>query len=102
MHLCERCNKQATVHMTEISNGKPRDVHLCDACVAKPCLKSCPVDAYSTEGFAYRACLAHVRGGNGEPCRSGGCLDRNACPYGTEYRYPSDIQAFHMAAFAGL
>jgi len=32
MHLCERCNKQATVHMTEISNGKPRDVHLCDAC----------------------------------------------------------------------
>jgi len=77
-------------------------IHLCDACVAKPCLKSCPVDAYSTEGFAYRACLAHVRGGNGEPCRSGGCLDRNACPYGTEYRYPSDIQAFHMAAFAGL
>ena len=76
--------------------------HLCDACVAKPCLKSCPVDAYSTEGFAYRACLAHVRGGNGEPCRSGGCLDRNACPYGTEYRYLSDVQAFHMAAFAGL
>ena len=77
-------------------------IHLCDACVAKPCLKSCPVDAYATEGFAYRACLAHVLGGNGEPCRSGGCLDRNACPYGTEYRYPSDIQAFHMAAFAGL
>ncbi|WP_284273631.1 hypothetical protein [Mesorhizobium huakuii] len=75
-------------------------VHLCDACVEKPCLKSCPVDAYSTAGFAYRACLAHVRGGNGEPCRSGGCLDRNACPYGTEYRYPPDVQAFHMAAFA--
>jgi protein arginine kinase activator len=32
MHLCERCNKPATVHMTEISNGKPHDVHLCDAC----------------------------------------------------------------------
>jgi ferredoxin len=75
-------------------------IHLCDACVAKPCLKSCPVDAYSRDGFAYQACLAHVRGANGEPCRSGGCLDRNACPYGMEYRYPPDIQAFHMASFA--
>jgi protein arginine kinase activator len=31
-HFCERCNKPATVHMTEISGGKPHDVHLCDAC----------------------------------------------------------------------
>ena len=75
-------------------------IHLCDTCVAKPCLKSCPVDAYSGQGFAYEACLAHVRGPRGEPCRSGGCLDRNACPYGTDYRYPLEVQAFHMAAFA--
>ena len=26
---------------------------------------------------------------HGAPCRDGGCLDRNACPYGTEYRYPA-------------
>jgi protein arginine kinase activator len=33
MHpFCERCNKPATVHMTEIANGKPQEVHLCDAC----------------------------------------------------------------------
>jgi len=75
-------------------------IHLCDTCIDKPCLKSCPVDAYSSAGFNYPACLAHVRGGNGEPCRSGGCLDRNACPYGTEYRYPPEVQAFHMASFA--
>jgi hypothetical protein len=75
-------------------------IHLCDTCIDKPCLKSCPVDAYSTAGFDYPACLAHVRGGNGEPCRSGGCLDRNACPYGTEYRYPPEVQAFHMESFA--
>ncbi|RWO64234.1 MAG: 4Fe-4S dicluster domain-containing protein [Mesorhizobium sp.] len=74
--------------------------HLCDSCVEKPCLKSCPVDAYSAQGFAYQSCLAHVRGASGEPCRSGGCLDRNACPYGTEYRYPPEVQAFHMASFA--
>lgn len=77
-------------------------IHLCDACVEKPCLKSCPVDAYSLDGFAYRACLVHVRGANGEPCRSGGCLDRNACPFGTAFRYPPEVQAFHMASFAGL
>jgi hypothetical protein len=75
-------------------------IHLCDTCIAKPCLKSCPVDAYSGDGFAHQACLAHVRSTDGAPCRAGGCLDRNACPYGTEYRYPADVQAFHMAAFA--
>jgi hypothetical protein len=74
-------------------------IHLCDLCPGKPCLKSCPVDAYSETGFAYQACLDHVRGPSGEPCRTGGCLDRNACPYGTAYRYPVDEQAFHMAAF---
>ncbi len=35
MHLCERCNKQATVHLTEISGGKPHDKHLCDTCAAE-------------------------------------------------------------------
>ncbi|TPK70659.1 hypothetical protein FJ930_18270 [Mesorhizobium sp. B2-4-15] len=74
-------------------------IHLCDNCVDKPCLKSCSVVAYSAEGFAYQACLAHVRGADGEPCRSGGCLDRNACPQGTSYRYPPEVQAFHMASF---
>ncbi|TPL00080.1 MULTISPECIES: 4Fe-4S dicluster domain-containing protein [unclassified Mesorhizobium] len=77
-------------------------IHLCDICVEKPCLKSCPVDAYSGQGFAHEACLDHVRGSRGEPCRAGGCLDRNACPYGTSYRYPPEVQAFHMTAFARL
>ncbi|RWP49343.1 MAG: hypothetical protein EOS21_19735 [Mesorhizobium sp.] len=87
----------------EIELPEPRDViHLCDACVDKPCLKSCPVDAYSADGFAHKACLAHVRGQSGAPCRAGGCLDRNACPYGTAYRYSPEVQAFHMAAFARL
>jgi hypothetical protein len=74
--------------------------HLCDTCVGKPCMKSCPVDAYSPTGFAYQNCLAHVRAAADEPCMSLGCLDRNACPYGTNYRYPAEVQAFHMAAFA--
>lgn len=32
MYHCERCNKPATVHLTEISDGKRVEVHLCDAC----------------------------------------------------------------------
>lgn len=79
-----------------------KPIHLCDACVGKPCLKACPVDAYSLAGFAHEACLKHVRGPRGGPCRDRGCLDRNACPYGAAYRYPPDVQAFHMAAFVRL
>ena len=87
---------------TEIDVEAPREViHLCDACSGKPCLKSCPVDAHDGARFDHAACLAQVRGPRGGQCRAGGCLDRNACPYGTDYRYAADEQAFHMAAFAG-
>ncbi|MGB3391321.1 MAG: hypothetical protein WBA88_25445 [Pseudaminobacter sp.] len=87
----------------EIEVQQPRNpIHLCDLCVGKPCLNSCPVEAYSLSGFAYESCLSHVRGPAGAQCREEGCLARNACPYGTEYRYPADEQAFHMASFAGL
>ena len=75
-------------------------LHLCDLCVGKPCLKACPVEAYTASGFDHAACLAHVRSDGGSACMSGGCFDRNACPYGTEYRYARDQQAFHMEAFA--
>lgn len=73
--------------------------HLCDACIEKPCLKSCPVDAYDGRGFEHQACLSHVRGTTGGRCREGGCLDRNACPHGVDYRYPAEMQVFHMASF---
>lgn len=77
----------------------PETIHLCDLCIGKPCLKSCPVEAYSGAGFAYEACLGHVRSQAGAACRMSGCLDRNACPHGKAYRYRADAQAFHMAAF---
>lgn len=85
----------------EISIQQARETsHLCDACVGKPCMKFCPVDAYRASGFAYENCLAHVRSTRGWACRDAGCLDRNACPVGDRYRYPPQVQAFHMASFA--
>lgn len=77
-------------------------IHPCDLCVGKPCLNTCPVSACSADGFAYQACLAHVRGPRGNACRGGGCLARNACPEAAEWRYPAEVQAFHQRAFAGL
>lgn len=77
-------------------------IHPCDACIGKPCLNSCPVGACTAAGFAYQACLAHVRGPDGAVCRDDGCIARNACPVGTAYRYPATVQAFHQKAFARL
>lgn len=80
--------------------GPRKAIHLCELCDGKPCLKSCPAEAHSEAGFAYEACLAHIRSKDGQSCRAAGCFDRNACPHGTSYRYPEDMQAFHMRAFA--
>jgi hypothetical protein len=93
----------ALLFAAELALPAPRAVvHLCDACLGKPCLNACPVDAHTRRGFAHGDCLAHVRSAAGMGCRNGGCGDRNACPEGAAYRYPAAAQAFHMAAFAGL
>lgn len=75
-------------------------VHACDTCEEKPCLSACLVGAYGADGYDYARCRSHVRGASGELCRTDGCLDRNACPQGREWRYAPEVQAFHMAAFA--
>jgi hypothetical protein len=79
-----------------------RSNHPCAVCDGKPCLKACPVGAQSEAGFAYAACVSHVRGADGQTCREGGCIARNACPVGERYRYPAPVQAFHQKAFAGF
>lgn len=79
-----------------------KPIHHCDLCDGKPCLNACPVEAFSPGGFDYAGCVSHVRGRTGYTCRSAGCLARNACPIGAEWRYPATVQAFHQAAFAGL
>jgi ferredoxin len=71
--------------------------HLCDDCREKPCLTTCPVGAFGADGYDVGACREHVRG-DGMMCRGQGCIARNACPHDA-YRYPAEVQAFHMDAF---
>ena len=81
-------------------NQEPENpIHLCDLCVGKPCLHSCPVRAFA-EGFDHRACLSHISGPAGHACMEGGCLARNACPHDA-WRYPAPMRAFLMRAFRG-
>lgn len=78
--------------------------HPCDACTGKPCMNSCPVDAFSVGNFEARRCrsyLANERPSTGGPnCMKDGCAARNACPVGVEWRYPPEQLRFHMDAFA--
>jgi hypothetical protein len=78
----------------------------CESCANKPCLKACPVSAFTPvemdqprpAAFDPAACVDHVESAAGGPCRRVGCLTRRACPVGRDYRYPEAASAFHMAA----
>ena len=69
--------------------------HPCENCQDRPCLSSCPVGAFSAEGYQFDACLDQV-GSPGNACREGGCLARIACPVGQDHRYRQPHAAFHM------
>lgn len=71
----------------------------CDTCAGKPCLATCPVNAFSAGGYDVPVCIEHIAGSSGDACLSGGCLARRACPVGITYQYPRDQMGFHMRAF---
>jgi hypothetical protein len=71
----------------------------CDACQGKPCLSTCPVDAFGQGGFNLERCAQHVSSEAGSECRERGCRARRACPVGARYQYAPEQARFHMAAF---
>lgn len=87
----------------------PSGVHPCEACAGKPCLRACPVAAFTptrmTElrvaDFDPSTCVDHVEGEAGGPCRRYGCLPRRVCPVGRAHRYDDEACAWHMAAVVG-
>jgi hypothetical protein len=71
----------------------------CATCTAKPCLSTCPVDAFKPAGYDVPVCVGHVESPAGADCRGEGCRARRACPVGADYRYVPAHAAFHMRAF---
>ncbi|NRP19378.1 hypothetical protein LPJGGPFB_02633 [Ensifer adhaerens] len=73
--------------------------HPCDSCVEKPCVPACPAGALEGLQFDVGRCRSYLRTEAGrEGCLVHGCLSRDACPVGRDYRYPPDQLHFHMAA----
>ncbi len=78
---------------------EPHSAKPCDSCRDRPCLSACPVEAFSAEGYDVEACRAHLARPEGQPCMTGGCLARRACPVAPDLAYAHDQAAFHMRAF---
>ncbi|MEL6966648.1 MAG: ferredoxin [Pseudomonadota bacterium] len=85
----------------DVVENRTADWHPCDRCVEKPCLSTCPVSAFSADGFDVAACRDHIGSAAGLACREAGCLARKACPVGAQYAYEDVQQRFHMGAFRG-
>lgn len=80
-------------------DNRPRP---CDACIEKPCLSACPVNAFSGGGaYDVAKCVAHIRTPEGEDCMTLGCRARRACPVGRDHQYTLKQAAFHMRSFSG-
>jgi hypothetical protein len=73
--------------------------HPCETCIAKPCLTTCPVGAFSPGHYDVDTCAAHVKSDAGSVCRFGGCLARRACPVGQGLAYGREQASFYMEAF---
>ena len=80
-------------------NEAPSGPAACMNCVAKPCLSSCPVGAFSAGGYDVEACYRYLAAESDAPCHTSGCIARQSCPEGSPYRYEDEHAAFHMKAF---
>lgn len=73
----------------------------CVSCTDRPCLRTCPVGAFTSNGYDSSGCASHVRSGTEPDCLHDGCAARRACPVGADFRYGADQMTFHMHAFVG-
>ena len=71
----------------------------CESCGSRPCLTTCPVDAFTATGYDIGRCLAHLESPLGALCRTDGCRARDACPVGRGRRYGDEEIRFLMRAF---
>lgn len=72
--------------------------HPCDHCLGKPCLTVCPARAVMPDRFDVPSCRRYLAGEGEGSCMQSGCIARNACPVGSDFRYPDEQLRFHMVA----
>ena len=68
----------------------------CSTCKGKPCLKACPVNAFSDGSYDVGACVSYLNTDSGDQCLSIGCLARKACPISKTSGYNEAQSRFHM------
>ncbi len=92
---------RAVIVFTEVFSGTApvANEHPCESCTDKPCLSTCPVDAFQPGSYDVQACAEHMRTPAGKDCLTGACLARRACPIGRDYIYEPPQAEFHMQAF---
>lgn len=78
---------------------RPAPASPCESCAETPCLATCPVGAFSAQGYDVAACAAHLETAQGADCMERGCRARRACPIGRRYAYGPEQARFHMDAF---
>ncbi len=71
----------------------------CDSCDDRPCLTTCPVQAFEIGRYDVPACARHIASPAGADCMDHGCRARRACPIGQDYAYATAQARFHMDHF---
>jgi len=71
----------------------------CASCATKPCLQSCPVNAFQPGTYHPDRCDSHLRSTPVGGCRQQGCAARLACPIGRAYAQAPEQAQFHLEAF---
>jgi len=72
---------------------------ICAQCPDQPCLKGCPVNAFSGSEYDVEACYRYLDRHPMTQCMKTGCQARVSCPKGARFRYQGEHAAFHMEAF---
>lgn len=71
---CQRCDKQATFHITELTGGKPQELHLCEEHARQYLTES---DTEQQGSNLAGALAQQLVGGTAEELAR---LDQQACP----------------------
>lgn len=79
--------------------ARPAAASPCASCVEKPCLETCPVQAFDAKGYDAPRCALHLDAPEGADCMERACRARRACPVGAERAQQPDQALFHMRAF---